>query len=75
MAIASAVLDVIEEEKLQKNAQTVGVYLIEKLEVLKVHHDQIGDVRGEGLIVGIEIVVDKKTHKPNKSLALSIKKR
>ena len=75
MAIASSVLDVIEEETLQIRANTIGTHLIEKLEILKAQHDEIGDIRGEGLMVGIELVVSKKTKEPNPALAQSVKKR
>ena len=75
MAIACAVLDVIEEEKLQLRAKTIGTQLIEKLKLLKTKHDEIGDIRGEGLMVGIELVVSKRTKEPNPTLAQTIKKR
>lgn len=55
-AAALAVLDTIEEEKLMQNAKVVGDYLIEGLKDLqKSFPDMIGDVRGKGLMVGMEL--------------------
>jgi len=56
-----AVLDVIDREKLQANALTVGNYIFAGLERLKAKHNIIGDVRGKGLLVGIELVKDRDT--------------
>ncbi|CAB3220363.1 unnamed protein product [Arctia plantaginis] len=56
-AVGSAVLDVIEEEQLQNNCKEVGKYFIEQLQQLQKHHPVIGDVRGKGLMLGIELVV------------------
>jgi 4-aminobutyrate aminotransferase-like enzyme len=57
-AIGMAVLDVIEEEKLQENALETGNYLKNKLNSLKTMHPCIADVRGEGLYLGVELVWD-----------------
>lgn len=57
-AIASAVLEVIEQEQLQDNAKTVGNYYKSLLNTLKDKYSCIGDVRGSGLFLGIEIVKD-----------------
>jgi alanine-glyoxylate transaminase / (R)-3-amino-2-methylpropionate-pyruvate transaminase len=59
-----AVLDVIDREKLQANALTVGNYIFAGLERLKAKHNIIGDVRGKGLLLGIELVKDRKTKEP-----------
>lgn len=60
-ATACAVLDVYEEENLIENAKEVGDYLLNKLTELKDKHSLIGDVRGIGLLCGIEFVKDRKT--------------
>lgn len=60
ISIANAVLDVIEREKLQENAKLVGDYMLSELEKLKPLSSYIGDVRGHGLFLGIEIVRNKK---------------
>lgn len=56
-----AVLRAIDEDGLQKNSLEVGAYLMEKLKGLKEKHDVIGDVRGLGLMTGIELVKDRAT--------------
>lgn len=71
-AIASAVLDVIEEEDLQQNALEVGNYFMEGLKELQKHYPIIGDVRGSGLFIGIEFIKDDKMS-PNTALASFIK--
>ena len=63
-AVAAAVLDVIEEEKLQEHALRVGTVLKEKLKELKDSHEIIGDVRGMGLFFGIELVLDRQSLAP-----------
>ena len=63
-AVGRAVLNVIKEEKLQENARVVGSYLLEQLNTLKSKNDLIGDVRGKGLFIGIELVKDRDTLKP-----------
>ena len=71
-AIGLSVLEIIEEEDLQKNAKIVGDYYISLLKSLQNKHKCIGDVRGKGLFIGIEIVKDNTTY-PNKTLANKIK--
>ncbi len=58
------VLDVIEEEGLQANALEVGNRLKSELLILKEKHPLIGDVRGLGLFIGIELVLDRETLEP-----------
>ncbi|MCP4220786.1 MAG: aminotransferase class III-fold pyridoxal phosphate-dependent enzyme [bacterium] len=63
-AIGKAVLDVIENEDLQKNALEVGRHMKAGLENLMEKHAIIGDVRGSGLFLGIELVKDRETLEP-----------
>ncbi len=65
-AVGLAVLDVLEREKLRENADRVGAYLRSGLESLADRHRLIGDVRGAGLFVGVELVRDRKTLEPAK---------
>jgi alanine-glyoxylate transaminase / (R)-3-amino-2-methylpropionate-pyruvate transaminase len=64
MAVGKAVLEVIEREKLQENAQQLGARLLSGLEKLKQKHRIIGDVRGKGLLLGMELVRDRQTKEP-----------
>ncbi|HMC90794.1 MAG TPA: aspartate aminotransferase family protein, partial [Gemmataceae bacterium] len=61
---ARATIEVIEEEKLLENAESVGGYFRQKLDELKEKHALIGDVRGMGLMQGLELVKDRKTKEP-----------
>jgi 4-aminobutyrate aminotransferase-like enzyme/murein DD-endopeptidase MepM/ murein hydrolase activator NlpD len=63
-AVGMAVLDVIEEERLQENALTVGNHLLQRLRVLQSAHTLIGDVRGRGLYIGVELVLDREARMP-----------
>ncbi|MEO9022857.1 MAG: aminotransferase class III-fold pyridoxal phosphate-dependent enzyme [Ginsengibacter sp.] len=64
MATGLSVLSVIQNDKLQKNAKTVGDILMDGLKNLMQEHSIIGDVRGHGLFVGAELVKDRKTKVP-----------
>ncbi|HJZ12060.1 MAG TPA: aminotransferase class III-fold pyridoxal phosphate-dependent enzyme, partial [Acidobacteriota bacterium] len=63
-AIGLAVLDVIAEEKLQQNAKKAGDYLLQGLHSLREKHPLIGDVRGMGFYIGVELVTDRHTLAP-----------
>ena len=58
-AVGQAVLCVIKEESLQGNSLTIGNHLLERLKKLQNQHSLIGEVRGRGLFIGIELVKDK----------------
>jgi alanine-glyoxylate transaminase / (R)-3-amino-2-methylpropionate-pyruvate transaminase len=63
-AQGKAVLEVIDDEKLQENSLRVGNHLLTGLNELKQKHNLIGDVRGKGLMLGIELVKDRRTKEP-----------
>jgi ethanolamine-phosphate phospho-lyase len=63
-AIANAVMSVIDEEKLQENCFNVGNYILQRVNELMSDFDLIGDVRGLGLFVGVELVKDRKQRTP-----------
>ena len=66
-AQGKAVLEVIEREKLQANSLELGGRISAGLEKLKEKHNIIGDVRGKGLMLGIELVKDRATKEPAKA--------
>lgn len=63
-AAGRAVLQVIKQEGLQHNAKEVGGKMLKVLEDLKQRHDIIGDVRGHGLMMAVELVKDRKSQAP-----------
>ncbi len=74
-AAGKAVLEVIDTENLQHNSLTVGNYLLEKLRKLMDKHDVIGEVRGMGLMIGVELVEDRKTKTPAKQACARVFER
>ena len=64
MAAGMAVLDVVEREGLMAHAQRVGSYLRAQIAKLAERHALIGDVRGAGLFVGVELVTDRRARTP-----------
>ncbi len=63
-AAALANLEILERENLVQNSAQMGDYLLAELSALKERHPIIGDVRGKGLILGIELVSDRKRKQP-----------
>ncbi len=63
-AVGLAVLDVMRDEELQQHANDVGVSLLTSLRSLAGRHSIIGDVRGSGLFLGVELVRDRETLEP-----------
>jgi adenosylmethionine-8-amino-7-oxononanoate aminotransferase len=63
-AAGLAVLRVIEREQLVDNAADQGEYLMAKLQELKANNPIIGDVRGKGLLTGVELVADRASKRP-----------
>jgi 4-aminobutyrate aminotransferase len=61
IAAALATLDVIENERLLKNSQEVGDHMMQRMADWPKKHKIVGDVRGRGLMIGVEIVKDQKT--------------
>ena len=71
-AAGLAVLEVIEEERLVERARERGGYLLGRLRELQAAHEQIGDVRGRGLLVGLELVEDRESRRPADALGAAV---
>jgi len=74
-AAANAVINVIKEEKLLENATKQGAHIMKRLGELKEQCEIVGDVRGKGLMIGMEIVEDKESKKPAAKKASEIMMR
>jgi 4-aminobutyrate aminotransferase len=74
-AAASAVIGVIENGRLRENAAKQGTYIMKRLETLKEESAIVGDVRGKGLMIGIELVEDKTSKKPAAQKAFEVMTR
>jgi len=72
---ASAVIETIKSEKLLENATKQGAYIMKRLEELKQQSEIVGDVRGKGLMIGMELVENKKDKKSAPQLASEIMMR
>jgi alanine-glyoxylate transaminase/(R)-3-amino-2-methylpropionate-pyruvate transaminase len=75
MAAGMAVLEAIDADGLQENSRVVGGRFKEGLRALQSRHDLIGDVRGLGLMLGVELVKDRKTRVPAKEETLEFMER
>ncbi|MEM2117386.1 MAG: aminotransferase class III-fold pyridoxal phosphate-dependent enzyme, partial [Candidatus Bathyarchaeia archaeon] len=72
---ANAVIEIIKEERLLENATKQGAYILKRLEELKEKSEIVGDVRGKGLMIGMEIVENKENKKPESKKASEIMMR
>ena len=71
-AAGRAVLSVIRDDRLQQNAKNVGNALLVRLKDLQEKHMAIGDVRGRGLMLAIEMVKDRKTKEPDRETTAAV---
>jgi ethanolamine-phosphate phospho-lyase len=68
-------METIEKNMLRENATRVGSYLLNSTKLMTKKHSVVGDVRGVGLFVGIELVKDQKTKEPATHAATHVVKR
>jgi 4-aminobutyrate aminotransferase-like enzyme len=71
-AIGKSVLEVIENESLMENARDVGNYLLGSLRDMMDRHEVIGDVRGAGLFIGVEMVADRGSRLASETIATTV---
>ncbi len=74
-AVGMAVLDVLGEERLQERALDTGERLVAGLRELQLRHELIGDVRGEGMYLGVDLVTDRHTRTPATAAAAEVVER
>ncbi|HWS38245.1 MAG TPA: aminotransferase class III-fold pyridoxal phosphate-dependent enzyme, partial [Actinoplanes sp.] len=74
-AVGNTVLDVLETERLDTRAAELGAYLRNGLHDLAEKHQIIGDVRGRGLLVGLELVLDRESRRPANELGTAVTHR
>lgn len=71
-AAACATVDVIRDEKLRENATAIGAYALARLKEMQNRFEFIGDVRGIGLSIGVDLVKDRETKERNTEAAAKI---
>ena len=71
-AIGKSILEVIENESLMENALKVGTYMISALRGMMSRYEVIGDVRGAGLFIGVEMVTDRNSNKASEAIATEV---
>jgi 4-aminobutyrate aminotransferase len=69
---ALTTIEIIEDDCLVENAATVGALAMERLEAMKARLPVIGDVRGRGLLIGVELVESRATKEPDNDLAEAV---
>ncbi|KAK9795530.1 hypothetical protein WJX73_009487 [Symbiochloris irregularis] len=74
-AAGLATFQVLRRERLQENAAAVGAHLLHRLSMLQKEHACLGDVRGMGLMQGIEIVTDPTSKRPDSKLAAELREQ
>ena len=74
-AVGNTVLDVLERERMDERARELGGFLREGLLAIQDRHEAVGDVRGRGLMQGIELVVDRRTREGNDALGAEVTRR
>ncbi len=71
-AASHAVLDAMEDERLPENSRRVGAYMIARFQAMKAKYPVLGDVRGQGLVIGLEFVLDPEDKTPAPELTSNL---
>ena len=74
-AVGVAVLRVLKQEKLAERAKELGDYFMAGLRDLQQRYECLGDVRGKGLLIGVEVVKDRESRAPDRELAAAFQRR
>ncbi|KUL58713.1 aspartate aminotransferase family protein [Streptomyces sp. NRRL S-1521] len=74
-AVGNTVLDVLTKDKLDERARQLGMFLRRGLDDIAGRHEVVGDVRGRGLLAGLELVVDRETKRSSDELGVRVTHR
>ncbi|MEV0974625.1 aspartate aminotransferase family protein [Microtetraspora glauca] len=74
-AVGNTVLDVLEREHMDARAAELGAFLRQGLDEIGERHDVVGDIRGRGLLVGLELVLDRETKQTSDALGAQVTQR
>jgi 2,2-dialkylglycine decarboxylase (pyruvate) len=74
-AVGTTVLDVLQRDRLDERARHLGGILRQGLEQIARRHEIVGDIRGRGLLAGLELVVDRQTKRSSDELGALVTKR
>lgn len=74
-AVGSTVIDVILRERLADHALAMGSYFVRGLRELQERHECIGDIRGRGLMLGLELVADRESKRPIPEFGAAVSRR
>ncbi|MEV4596615.1 aspartate aminotransferase family protein [Amycolatopsis sp. NPDC049253] len=74
-AVGNTVLDVLTRDRLDERARTLGAFLRSGLEEIAGRHEVVGDIRGRGLLAGLELVVDRSTKESSDTLGALVTRR
>ncbi|NGO43468.1 aspartate aminotransferase family protein [Streptomyces ureilyticus] len=74
-AVGNTVLDVLTDDKLDERARSLGAFLRQGLEDMAGRHPIVGDIRGRGLLAGLELVVDRETKRSSNELGARVTRR
>ena len=74
-SVGTKVVEIIVRDALSERARELGTYMKEQLLALKQRHEAIGDVRGRGLLLGVELVEDRQSKTPARELGFEVSRR
>ena len=74
-AVGAKVVEIVVRDRLAERARELGDYMKAGLRALQQRHEHIGDVRGRGLLLGVELVEDRQTKRPARELGLAVSRR
>lgn len=74
-AVGNTVLDVLTADKLDERARSLGAFLRDGLTDIAARHEVVGDIRGRGLLAGLELVVDRETKASSSELSARVTRR